>query len=76
MKECQAENKELRNKVKILQDFVTSHIAADVPTTFDTAVPDASSTYATVASASVSTSHVSLRHQHWSMVALLTLSFL
>ena len=60
MKECQAENKELRNKVKILEDFVTSHIAADVPTTFDTAVPDASSTYATVASASVSTSHVSL----------------
>ena len=76
MKECQAENKELRNKVKILEDFVTSHIAADVPTTFDTAVPDASSTYATVASALVSTSHVSLRHQHWSMVALLTLSFL
>ena len=60
MKEGQAENKELRNKVKILEDFVTSHIAADVPTTFDTAVPDASSTYATVASASVSTSHVSL----------------
>ena len=54
------ENKELRNKVKILEDFVTSHIAADVPTTFDTAVPDASSTYDTVASASVSTSHVSL----------------
>ena len=51
MKECQAENKELRNKVKILEDFVTSHIAADVPTTFDTAVPDASS---------VSTSHVPL----------------
>ena len=43
MKECQAENKELRNKVKILEDFVTSHIAADVPTIFDTAVPDASS---------------------------------
>ena len=60
MKECQAENKELRNKVKILEDFVTSHIAADVPTTFDTAVPDVSSAYATVASASVSTSHVSL----------------
>ena len=40
MKECQAENKELRNKVKILEDFVTSHIAADVPTIFDTAVPD------------------------------------
>ena len=60
MKECQAENKELRNKVKILEDFVTSHIAADVPTTFDTAVPDASSSFATVASASVSTSHVSL----------------
>ena len=60
MKECQAENKELRNKVKILENFVTSHIAADVPTTFDTAVPDASSTYDTVASASVSTSHVSL----------------
>ena len=60
MKECQAKNKELRNKVKILEDFVTAHIAADVPTTFDTAVPDASSTYATVASASVSTSHVSL----------------
>ena len=60
MKECQAENKELRNIVKILEDFVTSHIAADVPTTFDTAVPDASSTNATVASASVSTSHVSL----------------
>ena len=59
MKECQAENKELRNKVKILEDFVTSHIAADVPTTFDTAVPDASSTYATAASPSVSTSHVS-----------------
>ena len=51
MKECQAENKELRNKVKILEDFVTSHIAADVPTTFDTAVPDASL---------VSTSHVPL----------------
>ena len=51
MKECQAENKELRNKVKILEDFVTSHIAADVLTTFDTAVPDASS---------VSTSHVPL----------------
>ena len=60
MKECQAENKELRNKVKILEDFVTSHIAADVPTIFDTAVPDASSTYATVTSASVSTPHVSL----------------
>ena len=60
MKECQAENKELRNKVKILEDFVTSHIAADVPTIFDTAVPDASSTYATVTSASVSTTHVSL----------------
>ena len=60
MKECQAENKELRNKVKILEDFVTSHIAADVPTTFDTAVADASSSFATVASASVSTSHVSL----------------
>ena len=60
MKEYQAENKELRNKVKILEDFVTSHIAADVPTIFDTAVPDASSTYATVTSASVSTTHVSL----------------
>ena len=60
MKECQAENKELRNKVKILEDFVTSHIAADVPTTFDTAVTVASSTCATVASASVSTSHASL----------------
>ena len=60
MKECQAENKELRNKVKIVEDFLTSYIAADVPTTFDTAIPDASSTYATVASASVSTSHVSL----------------
>ena len=60
MKECQAENKELRNKVKILEDFVTSHIAADVPTIFDTAVPDASSTYATVTSASVSTTHVFL----------------
>ena len=52
------ENKELRNKVKILEDFVMSHIAADVPTIFDAAVPDASSTYATVASASVSTTHV------------------
>ena len=60
MKECQAENKELRNKVKILEDFVTSHIAADVPTTIDTPVPDASSTYDTVTSTSVSTSHVSL----------------
>ena len=60
MKECQAENKELRNKVKILEDFVTSHIAADVPTIFDTAVPDAPSTYATVTSPSVSTTHVSL----------------
>ena len=60
MKECQAENKELRNKVKILEDFVTSHIAADVPTIFDTAIPDASPTYATAASASVSTTHVSL----------------
>ena len=60
MKECQAKNKELRNKVKILEDFVTSHIAADVPTIFDTAVPDASSTYATVTSASVSTTHVLL----------------
>ena len=60
MKECRAENKELRNKVKILEDFVTSHIAADVPTIFDTAVPDASSAYATVTSASVSTPHVSL----------------
>ena len=60
MKECQAENKELRNKVKILEDFVTSHIAADVPTTFDTAIPNAYPTYATAASASVSTTHVSL----------------
>ena len=62
MKEYQAENKELRNKVKILKDFVTSHIAADadVPTIFDTVVPDASSTYATVTSASVSTPHFSL----------------
>ena len=60
MKECQAENKELRNKVKILEDFVASHIAADVPTIFDIAVPDASSTNATVTSASVSTTHVSL----------------
>ena len=77
MKECQAENKELRNKVKILEDFVTSHIAADVPTIFDTAVPDASSTYATVTSASVLLlMSPFLRHQHWSMVALLTLSFL
>ena len=77
MKECQAENKELRNKVKILEDFVTSHIAADVPTTFDTAVPDASSTYDTVASASVFTSHVSLPSPPTlSKVALLTLSFL
>ena len=60
MKECQAENKELRNKVKILEDFVTSHIAADVPTILGTAVPDASPTYAAVASASVSATHVSL----------------
>ena len=60
MKECQVENKELRNKVKILEDFVTSHIAADVPTILGTAVPDASPTYATVASASDSTTHVSL----------------
>ena len=60
MKECQAENKELRNRVKILEDFVMSHIATDVPTIFDTAVPNASSTYATVTSASVSTTLVSL----------------
>ena len=60
IKECQSENKELRNKVKILEDFVTSHIAADVPTIVDTAIPDASPTYATAASASVSTAHVSL----------------
>ena len=60
MKECQAENKELRNKVKILEDFVTSHIAADVPTILDTAVPDASPTYAAVASTSVSATQVSL----------------
>ena len=53
MKECQAENKELRNKV-------TSHIAADIPTILGTAVPDASLTYATVTSTSVSTTHVSL----------------
>ena len=75
MKECQAEDKELRNKLKALEDFVTSHIAADVPTILGTAVPDASPTYATVASALVSATHVSLRHQYWSMVALLTLSF-
>ena len=56
----QADNKELRNKVKILEDFVMSHIAADVPIIFDTAVPDASSTNATVTSASVFTTHVSL----------------
>ena len=60
MKECQAENKELRNKVKIPEDFVTSHIAANVPIIFDTVVPDASSTNATVTFASVSTTHVSL----------------
>ena len=46
--------------MKILEDFVTSHIAADVPTIFDTAVPNAASTYATVTSASVSTTQVSL----------------
>ena len=60
MKECQAENKELRNKVKILEDFVTSHIAADAPTILGTAVSDASPTYAVVASALVSATHVSL----------------
>ena len=57
IKEYQAENKELRNKVKILEDFVTSHIATDVPTILGTATPDA---YAAVASASVSDTHVSL----------------
>ena len=59
MKECQDENKELRNKVKN-EDFLTSHISADVPTILGTAVLDASPTYAAVASASVSATHVSL----------------
>ena len=58
MKECRAEN--LRNKVKMLEDFVTSHIAANVPTILGTAIPDASPTYAAVASDSVSATHVSL----------------
>ena len=60
MKECQAENKELRNKAKILEDFVTSHTAADVPAILGTALPDASPTYAAIASALVSATHVSL----------------
>ena len=68
MKECQAENKELRNKVKILEDFVTSHIAADVPTTFVLPYP--------MLLWFLLPMSPFLRHQHWSMVALLTLSFL
>ena len=46
--------------MKILEDFVTSYIAADVLTILGTAVPDASPTYAAVAPASVSATHVSL----------------
>lgn len=60
LKECQAENKELRNKVKILEDFVTSHIGADVPTTHSTAVTGTSPTYAAVSSVSVHTIRASL----------------
>ena len=60
MKECLAKNKELRNKLKLLKGFATSHIAADVPTILGTAVPNASPTYAAVASALVSATHVSL----------------
>ena len=60
MKECQAKDNELRNKVKIVEDFVTSHITTDVPTILGTVIPDASSTYAAVASALVSATHVSL----------------
>ena len=60
MKECQAEDKELRNKDKILEDLVTSHIAADVPTNLGIAVPYASPTNAAAASALVSATHVSL----------------
>ena len=60
MKECQAKNKKLRNKVKMLENFVTSHIAADVPTILGTAVPDASLTYAAAAFASVFATHISL----------------
>ena len=54
------ENKELRDKVKMLGDFVTCHIAADVPTILGTAVPNASPTCAAVNSASVSATHGSL----------------
>ena len=46
--------------MKTLEDFVTSHIAADIPTILGNAVLDASPTYAAVASPSVSATHISL----------------
>ena len=55
MEKCQAENRELKLKVKALEDFVTSHIGADVPTI----VPGASPTYAAVTSGTVSTTRIS-----------------
>ena len=57
MKECQAENKELKRKMKIIEEFVTAHIGADTSAIYATASTSASPSFATLAAP---VSHVSL----------------
>ena len=48
---CKAENNKLKNKVQSLEEFVSTHIAADIPTTPDPAVSGKSKSYSAVVSA-------------------------